>query len=70
MTPSGRFSLPNGRMEFYALLPPPGATGDSPAGAITLFEAFDRELGLKIGPGKHPMPVIVIDHMERTPSDN
>ncbi len=52
------------------LLPPPSATGDAPAGAITLFEAFDRELGLKIGPGKHPMPVIVVDHVERTPTDN
>jgi uncharacterized protein (TIGR03435 family) len=45
-------------------------TAETPAGAITLVEAFDRELGLKISEQKHPMPVVVVDHIQRTPTEN
>src|SRR5665213_556547 len=40
-----------------------------PTGAITLFEAIDRQLGLKLSERKHPMPVVVIDKVERKPSE-
>ena len=41
-----------------------------PALAITVFEAVDKQLGLKLAEQKHPMPVIVIDHVDRTPTEN
>jgi uncharacterized protein (TIGR03435 family) len=37
---------------------------------LTLYEAVDRQLGLKLATTKHPMQVVVIDHMERTPTEN
>ncbi len=36
-----------------------------PNGALTIIEALDRQLGLKLEARKHPMPVLVIDHVER-----
>jgi uncharacterized protein (TIGR03435 family) len=42
---------------------------DRPVG-LTIFEAVDRQFGLKLAPQKHPMPVVVIDHMDRTPTEN
>jgi uncharacterized protein (TIGR03435 family) len=41
-----------------------------PSGGITVFEAVDRQLGLKLEARKHPMPVLVIDHVEQKPTDN
>ena len=38
-----------------------------PNGAITLYEAVEKQLGLKMATTKHPMPVIVIDHVEKAP---
>jgi len=35
-----------------------------------LFEAVEKQLGLKLESQKHPMPVIVIDHAEQKPTDN
>jgi uncharacterized protein (TIGR03435 family) len=37
---------------------------------LTIFEAIERQLGLKLAAQKHPMPVIVIDHVDRTPTAN
>ena len=36
----------------------------------TIFEAIDKQLGLKLAPQKHPMPVLVIDHVDRAPTEN
>jgi uncharacterized protein (TIGR03435 family) len=58
-----------------------GAVGSDPAqggaaqvsdpnGAITLFEAVERELGLKLEKEKRPLPVLVIDHMLDAPVEN
>jgi uncharacterized protein (TIGR03435 family) len=49
-----------------------GNTGDAPEpnGAISLFEAIDKQLGLKLEQQKHPMPVVVIDHVEQKPTAN
>ena len=41
-----------------------------PNGALTLAEAIDKELGLKLELQKYPMPVLVIDHVEEKPSGN
>jgi uncharacterized protein (TIGR03435 family) len=41
----------------------------APIGGVTLFEAIEKQLGLKLSVEKHSMPVVVIDHVDRTPSD-
>jgi uncharacterized protein (TIGR03435 family) len=51
-------------------LPAPGTrVAEDPNGALTIVEALNK-LGLKLEPQKHPMPVLVIDHVEPTPTDN
>jgi len=51
------------------------ATGDAannadPNGALSVFEAVSRQLGLKLEKTKLPYPVLVIDHIEETPTEN
>lgn len=56
-----------------ALPPDRGPTVGPPtdsAGAITLFIAVEKELGLKLQVHKRPMPVLVIDHIEQRPTEN
>lgn len=52
---------------------PPANAGPSaadPTGGYTVFEAMEKELGLKLEMQKRPMPVFVIDHIEQKPTDN
>jgi uncharacterized protein (TIGR03435 family) len=68
---------PKGRLTGLAGV---GARGDGAApaapvapaepGGMSVFEAVDKQLGLKLTLQKHTMPVIVIDHVERTPTEN
>jgi len=46
------------------------ASGEDPNSAFTVVEALDKQLGLRLKLGKHPMPVVVIDRVERQPSEN
>jgi uncharacterized protein (TIGR03435 family) len=52
---------------------PAGAPGDVVAaadpGGLTVFEAIERELGLKLEVQKHPIPVTVVDHLEEKPKN-
>jgi uncharacterized protein (TIGR03435 family) len=51
----------------------PGATASGAAvdpGGLSVFEAVERELGLKLDVQKRSIPVIVIDHLEEKPIDN
>jgi uncharacterized protein (TIGR03435 family) len=41
-----------------------------PNGAVTLFEAINKQLGLKLETQKRPYPVLVIDHIEEKPTEN
>ncbi len=41
-----------------------------PSGAISLFEAMEKQLGLKLERAKRPAPVLVIDHIEPKPIEN
>jgi uncharacterized protein (TIGR03435 family) len=41
-----------------------------PNGALSVFDAISRQLGLKLEKTKRPYPVLVIDHMEETPTAN
>lgn len=52
-----------------------GAAGDSaaasdPGGGVTMAQALEKQLGLKLELRKRPMPVLVIDHVEQKPTDN
>ncbi len=37
---------------------------------VSIFEAVEKQLGLKLSMQKRPMQVIVIDHIERKPTEN
>lgn len=41
-----------------------------PSDGYTIFEALEKELGLKLEKQKRKMPVIVIDHIEQRPTEN
>jgi len=41
-----------------------------PNGGLTIEEALEKQLGLKLQTEKRPMTVTVIDHLEQTPTDN
>jgi uncharacterized protein (TIGR03435 family) len=41
-----------------------------PTGGLTIFEAVEKQLGLKLEKQKRTMPVIVIDHIEQKPAEN
>ena len=41
-----------------------------PSGAISLFEALNKQLGLKLETVKRPVQVLVIDRIERKPLEN
>jgi uncharacterized protein (TIGR03435 family) len=41
-----------------------------PTGGQTIFEAIEKQLGLKLEKGKRSLPVIVIDHLEQKPTEN
>jgi uncharacterized protein (TIGR03435 family) len=47
----------------------PAAPAD-PTGGLSIFEAMEKELGLKLEKQKRSMPVIVIDHIEQKPTEN
>jgi len=55
---------------------PPGAIGagndtaSDPIGGLTLFEAVEKQLGLKLETQKRTYPVFVIDHIDEKPTDN
>jgi len=46
------------------------AAATDPNGGITLFEALEKQLGLKLEKQKRPMPIIVIDRIEQKPTEN
>ncbi len=41
----------------------------TPTGEVTIFDAIDKQLGITLQKQKHPMPVMVIDHVEH-PAEN
>jgi uncharacterized protein (TIGR03435 family) len=36
---------------------------------LTIFDAIQQQLGLKLEEQKHPIPILVVDHSNQTPSD-
>ncbi len=41
-----------------------------PVQGVSIFEAVEKQLGLKLEAGKRMVPVIVIDHLEEKPTEN
>jgi hypothetical protein len=41
-----------------------------PSGGVTIFDAVEKQLGLKLEKRKRSVPVIVIDHLEQKPTEN
>jgi len=50
--------------------PGAGPEAADPNGALSLEDAINKQLGLKLEMRKRPMPVLVIDHIEEKPTDN
>jgi uncharacterized protein (TIGR03435 family) len=51
----------------------PPATADAaaePTGALSLAEAMQKQIGIRMEMQKHPVEVPVIDHVERKPTEN
>jgi uncharacterized protein (TIGR03435 family) len=46
------------------------APSGDPVGGVSLFDAIEKQLGLKLEMHKRPEPVFVIDHIEEKPTDN
>ena len=46
----------------------PGLMAES--GTITIFDAMEKQLGLKLSAAKVPLPVIVVDRVNQKPTDN
>ncbi|HLK67400.1 MAG TPA: TIGR03435 family protein [Bryobacteraceae bacterium] len=45
-------------------------SASDPSTSMTLFDAVNRQLGLKLEMEKRPLPVLVIDHVEEKPTEN
>ena len=50
--------------------PPVGGAASDPVGGTTLFDALEKQLGLKLEMQKRPYPQLVIDHIEEKPTEN
>ena len=57
----------SGAWDFSIEWTPPGQAEE---GGVDLFGALQTQLGLKLEGKEIPVPVLVIDSMERTPVDN
>ena len=47
-----------------------GNSSPDPSGAMSIFEAVRKQLGLRMEMRKRMLPVLVIDHMEEKPTEN
>jgi uncharacterized protein (TIGR03435 family) len=67
---AGMMGMPPGRGGEAGPGAAPLPTASEPIDGYTLFEAVEKQLGLKLEKQKRSMPVIVIDHIEQKPTDN
>ncbi|HWF10243.1 MAG TPA: TIGR03435 family protein, partial [Bryobacteraceae bacterium] len=50
--------------------PSAGESASDPNGAVSLREAVNKQLGLKLEKRLRPVSILVIDHMEEKPTEN
>ncbi len=48
----------------------PAGEASDPSGGMTLAEAMEKQIGIKLVTAKRPVPVLVIDHIEQKPVEN
>jgi uncharacterized protein (TIGR03435 family) len=53
-----------------ALSLPTSADASTPSGGLSMIDAMEKQLGLKLTKSTAPFDVLVIDHVERTPTEN
>jgi len=63
-TPTGDRRNPAGNLLFDR------TSASDPSGAMSIFEAVKKQLGVKLEMRKRMLPVLVIDHIEQKPSEN
>ncbi len=51
-------------------VPNTGDAGAEPTGAVSLPDAMQKQIGIRMDMQKHPVEVLVIDHLERQPTEN
>jgi uncharacterized protein (TIGR03435 family) len=57
--------------QFQGGAPPlPGTASADPNGAVSLPDAMEKQLGLKLESVKRQIAVVVVDHIEQKPTDN
>jgi uncharacterized protein (TIGR03435 family) len=59
-----------GQFHGGAPLLPGTASSADPNGAVSLPEAIEKQLGLKLESVKRQLPVLIVDHIEQKPTDN
>jgi uncharacterized protein (TIGR03435 family) len=69
-SPAGLFRLNQGRDGEGGAAASSVPEASLPSGAISLFDALTKQLGLKLETQKRPTPVLVIDHISQKPTDN
>jgi uncharacterized protein (TIGR03435 family) len=47
-----------------------GATSSDPVGGMGIQDAFRKELGLRLEKQPLSQPILVLDHFEKTPTEN
>ena len=67
-SPAGQVSNTGGNGDQGTAASPLSAT--APTGGLSLFDALEQQLGVKLEMHKRPMAVLVIDHVEEQPSTN
>lgn len=60
----------NGKFDFTLYYALPSSSSTEPTDAPSLFDAVQEQLGLKLVPTKEPFGLIVVDHVEKTPTEN
>jgi uncharacterized protein (TIGR03435 family) len=68
MPGNGNGPLPPGANGSPSASPEPSAS--DPSGTLPLSEAIKSELGLKLVKARGPLPVLIIDHIDETPTPN
>ena len=68
-SPAGLFQSGGGPSKEGAQPTSGAPTASDPNGALSLFDAVSKQLGLKLEPTKGPRDFLVIDHVEK-PSGN
>ena len=59
-----------GKWDFTIKWTPPALLARAGADGISIFDAVDKQLGLKLEAGKVPQPVIFVDSVNEAPTPN